>query len=468
MAGIRRMRSRRPAALSRFAGVRSRSTVFATLVVAIAAIVGSFLLLWLLQRALEASAADAAATRAADIAANVSTLPMTAIEKDLQQRTSVDQLIQVLDARGSIVASSSERSREKVLTPMRPAAGVEQTHRANTLRFLEPATPYLLTARGVERENGVYTVVVATSLATQSESMEQLGGYLVLFVPITIIFVALGTWLLVGRSLRPVEQIRATVAGIGTNRLRERLPVPPTGDEIARLAETMNEMLARLDSGQQVQRAFVADASHELRSPLATLDASLQIAGSDPSGHDWADLRETMGLEVTRMEHLVDGLLLLAKADDRGLRMRDEDVDLDDIIAAEVRRLRAKGGIEIHSQIAPVRVLGDAARLQQMVRNLVDNAVVAAQSSVDLTVARSNGAAVITISDDGSGIAAVDRERVFDRFVRLDESRSRNSGGSGLGLAIVREIVRGHGGSVQIDESAAGGARFVVRLPAEN
>ena len=170
--------------------------------------------------------------------------------------------------------------------------------------------------------------MVVTALDTQRESLEYLNSYLIVFVPLTMVLVAAGTWLLVGRSLRPVEQIRRRVASIGSNRLDERLPVPRSYDEIARLAETMNEMLQRLEMSQRVQRSFVADASHELRSPLATLDASLEIAGSDPSGKAWRDLHDVMAVEVTRMERLVDDLLLLARADDQGLRLRREDVDL--------------------------------------------------------------------------------------------------------------------------------------------
>lgn len=461
-----RERSLSPTFLGRrFSGVRSRSTVFATLVVGLGAIAGSVLLFLLLQRALVSSAEDVASSRALDVANGVSTLSMTSVQNDLEEKTRESQLIQVIGPDGTIVASSSERANRKPLTKIRPSPGRLVIERAATLRFLAPSVPYLITVRGVDRGTDVYTVVVATALDAQRDSLERLSGYLIVFVPLTMVLVAAGTWLLVGRSLRPVEQIRRRVASIGSNRLDERLPVPRSYDEIARLAVTMNEMLQRLEMSQRVQRSFVADASHELRSPLATLDASLEIAGSDRSGKAWLDLHDVMAVEVTRMERLVDDLLLLAKADDQGLRLRREDVDLDDILANEARRLRANGSVTVEANIVPVRVTGDEARLGQMVRNLVENAAAAAHGRVRVSVSVSSAAALIEVEDDGDGVSPQERERIFDRFVRLDASRSRNSGGTGLGLAIVREIVRGHEGSITVGVSDLGGAKFDVRLP---
>ena len=445
-------------------GVRARSTVFATAVIALATVMGSILLYLLLQRALVSSAQDVATSRAVDVAQEVGSKPINEVQDDLVRNTKESQLIQVIGANGSIVASSSERAATKPLSGLRPAVGATVSDRVDTLRFLEEGIPYLITARGVDRSGARYTVVVATSLAAQSESLERLNGYLIAFVPLSIILVAAGTWLLLGRALRPVENIRIRAAKIGADHLAERLPVPPTRDEVARLAMTMNEMLARLEGAQQIQRAFVADASHELRGPLATLDASLEIIASDETGTAWTDLKDVMQVEVARMERLVDDLLLLAKADDRGLRLRHEDVDLDDILVSEVRRLRTNERVVVEAQIAPVRTIGDAVRLGQMVRNLVDNAVTAAHSRVRLTLDLTGDHAEILVEDDGDGVDPADRGRIFDRFVRLDASRSRDSGGSGLGLAIVREIVRGHGGTVEITDSELGGARFRVRL----
>lgn len=446
-------------------GVRARSTVFATFVIAIATVMGSILLYTLLQRALVSSAQDVATSRASEVARAIGTVPLSAVRDDLVQNTRENQLIQVIGPDGTVLASSSARAATKSLSTLRPPVGLTVSNQVKTLRFLERGIPFLITARGVDRDGDHDTVVIATSLAAQSESLERLSSYLVAFVPLSILLVAAGTWFLLGRALRPVEHIRIRAARIGADRLAERLPVPPTRDEVARLAMTMNDMLARLEGAQHIQRAFVADASHELRGPLATLDASLEIVASDQTGGAWNDLQDVMRVEVARMERLVDDLLLLAKADDQGLRLRREDVDLDDILLSEVRRLRTNDRVAVEAQITPARVVGDSIRLGQMVRNLVDNAATAAHSRIHLSLSATAAYAQIVVEDDGDGVDESDRDRIFDRFVRLDASRSRNSGGSGLGLAIVREIVRGHGGTVVVGDSGLGGAGFTVTIP---
>jgi signal transduction histidine kinase len=243
------------------------------------------------------------------------------------------------------------------------------------------------------------------------------------------------------------------------------VPVPAANDEIARLAVTMNEMLDRLQAGQDMQRRFVADASHELRSPIASLMAALDVIVADSTGQSGQELHRVMQAETERMRRLVEDLLLLAKADDSGLQLQRADVDLDDLVDNELRRLRAAGGPEVEGDVPPVRVSGDADKLSQVLRNLADNAVQAAHSKVRLTLARHDGTATVQVEDDGDGVPESERDRVFERFVRLDASRDRGSGGSGLGLSIVREVVRGHGGTVEVTESPLGGARFVVSLP---
>jgi len=172
-----------------------------------------------------------------------------------------------------------------------------------------------------------------------------------------------------------------------------------------------------------------------------------------------------MEAEADRMRRLIDDLLLLAKADDNGLQLARTDVDLDDLLDAETRRLRTSTDLSIHADVSPLRVSGDVNRLSQVVRNLADNAVRHADHQIRLALTREHEHALIVVEDDGPGIPPCDRDRVFERFVRLDESRERSHGGSGLGLAIVEEVVRGHGGSVRISDSRLGGARFEVRLP---
>jgi two-component system OmpR family sensor kinase len=260
--------------------------------------------------------------------------------------------------------------------------------------------------------------------------------------------------------------MRTRVAAITGADLSERVPVPPDRDEISRLAQTLNAMLTRIEAGHDAQRRFVGDASHELRSPLATVTAALELARDRPEVLDHALLTETLLPEAARMRNLVEDLLLLAGADERGPSLLLGDVDLDDIVDAECRRLRASSELVVTASIQPTRVRGDVARLSRVVRNLVDNAARYAHHSVDLRVALEDGEGVLVVSDDGSGIPDAERTRVFERFVRLDRDRARAAGGSGLGLAIVAEIVAAHQGSIEVHGSPAGGAEFVLRLPA--
>lgn len=447
------------------ASVRVRSTIAATAVILVGSVVGSVLLIVLLQRTLTATVGANADARAAEVARIVTGGNVANLPKDLAENTGGSQVVQVVDAVGNVVASSSVRAADRPLSRLRPRAGKTMRVDKNSLSTLRTRDPYVLTVRGVSVAGRTETIVIASSVAAQNESVETLLTYLTFLVPAGGVLVAIGMWVLVGRSLRPVERIRSRVATIRSGGVGDRVPVPDSHDEIARLAATMNEMLERLDTGQQVQRAFVSDASHELRSPLASLTVSLDVVGDSPSSERWAEARSVMVSEVARMTRLVDDLLLLAKADDFGLSVPPEDVDLDDIVDQEVRRLRAHRRSGVTASITPVRVWGDRGRLAQVMRNLIENAAAAAQNTVHVGLEKVDGEAQITVEDDGIGIPREQRERVFERFVRLDASRSRDSGGSGLGLAIVREIVTSHGGTVTIGDAPAGGARILVRLP---
>jgi signal transduction histidine kinase len=450
----------------RRASVRSRSTAAAVIVVAVALAVGAAVLLLLLQRALITSVSDAAGGRAADVAGQISEEGTAGLARDLQETTRPSQLIQVLDHRGQVIATSSARVGTTPLAELRPDSGVTEQVEVGTLPLIDDDHPYLIVARGTDYQGQRFTVIVASSVQAQRETVGTVTQYLLIGFPVLLAVVGVAGWLLVGRALGPVERIRSRVQGIGAGDLTDRVPVPATRDEIARLAATMNEMLDRLQAGQETQRRFVADASHELRSPLATLAAALEVADADPTGRAWKDSRPVMAAETDRMRRLVEDLLLLAKADDTGLRMQRTEVDLDDLVEAEIRRLRNAGsGLTVTGDVRPVRVVGDPARLSQLIRNLVDNAVLAAHATVALATAEHDGFAVLTITDDGDGIPEADRNRVFERFVRLDASRARGSGGSGLGLSIVQEITRAHQGTVTLTPATMGGTTATVTLP---
>jgi signal transduction histidine kinase len=240
--------------------------------------------------------------------------------------------------------------------------------------------------------------------------------------------------------------------------------VPATRDEVAALAVTMNTMLDRLEASHEAQRAFVSDASHELRSPLATLTTAGELAlrGDEPTR---TRLLATMNLELTRMRGLVDNLTILARADASDPTTGRGDVDLDDLVDHEVQRLRTTGDKAVQVDLEPVRVWADPQQVAQPLRNLVDNAQRHARSTVRISLRRSGGEAVLQVDDDGPLIAAADRERIFERFVRLDDSRSRDAGGSGLGLAIARAGIRAHSGDVHVVDAPDGWCRFELRLP---
>jgi signal transduction histidine kinase len=310
-------------------------------------------------------------------------------------------------------------------------------------------------------------VYAGASLEHVTESANALRLLLAVGVPLLLLFVGFTTWTLVGRSLEPVEAIRRQVTEISVTALDRRVPEPGTADEIDRLARTMNEMLARLDAAARRQRSFVADASHELHSPLATIRARLEVALAHPDGVDWPRTAEWWLQEQARLERLIDNLLVLAQADG-GVAVRSRQVvDLDELVLRELRDLRARGRVRIDvTGLAGGRVVGDPDQLRRVVRNLLDNAERHAASTVRVELARVDaGRFALAVVDDGPGIAPADRQRVFERFVRLDKARGRRAGGAGLGLAIVREIVTAHGGTAEVEDSAAG-ARLVVRLPA--
>ncbi|WP_284744348.1 sensor histidine kinase [Amycolatopsis sp. RTGN1] len=275
-------------------------------------------------------------------------------------------------------------------------------------------------------------------------------------VPAVALLIGVIAWLAVRRSLRPVEAIRGEVAEIGAHDLSRRVPAPRTGDEIARLAGTMNTMLARLDEAVTRQSRFTSDASHELRTPLASLRTQLEVLLAHPDRLDWRHSCENALLDVTRLQDLVADLVLLGKLDHAGPD-RLEPVALSEVAAAVVA---GRDRIDVDVTGTPV-VRGHRSRLERLLRNLVDNAQRHAASRVAVEVSAADGWAVLSVTDDGPGIPEADRERVFDRFVRLDDARASDDGGSGLGLAIVADIARAHGGTAAVE----GGSRFVVRLP---
>lgn len=311
---------------------------------------------------------------------------------------------------------------------------------------------------------GRLTVYAAEPTDPVSDSTGQLTGALAVGVPVMTVVLGVVAWLLVGLALRPVEVLRRQAAAIPGTDLARRLPPAASRDELARLTDTLNELLSRIESAAVKQRQFIADAAHELRSPVASLTAQLEVAALHPE-RVAPDGNAGLLADTQRLGRLVGDLLALARIDAAPRPTQLRPVDLDDLVLDEVRRMRGRGPRIDAAGVSAARVEGDPAALARVVRNLLDNAVRHAASLVSVSLAVRGSAAQLAVTDDGPGIPAADRRRVFERFVRLDEARARDDGGSGLGLAIVAEVVRTHGGTVIVGDNHPG-ARFVVTLPA--
>ncbi|WP_433306168.1 HAMP domain-containing sensor histidine kinase [Actinoplanes sp. CA-030573] len=440
--------------LRRRLGVRLRSALAAAVVVAIASLLAGVALFVIARIILLDNVTAVANDKAAQVAAAVTGGSDLAglLRPSARERT----VVQVIDASGRVVAASDALAGQGPISGLRPRPGQKATG-----RWEGAGEPFRVVAVGA----GDRIVLVAVSEDSVDDGTEAVLGAILLGLPLLALVVGIATFWFVGRTLRPVEAMRKQAASITSRNLHERLPVPPTDDEIAALASTMNTMLDRIEASAAAQRRFVGDASHELRSPLATVQANADLLeGADLP----ASASRSVGrirTESARMARLVDDLLLLARMDDNPLRVRRQDVDLDDLAYTERERLaELHPGLTVRGTVEPVRVSGDADALLRVVRNLVDNAARHAASEVSITVGGREAYAEIVIANDGPPIRSADRERIFDRFVRLDDSRSRTGGGTGLGLSIARDIVVAHGGTLTVDDRDEGAA-MRIRLP---
>lgn len=437
--------------------MRVRTVCVAVAVVGVALLVGAVALVASSHAALVREVRATAALRAAEAtrALQAGTDPVAAVAGD------DDVVLQVLGPAGEVLAATPNAAGRPALARLSPGQS-----RAIEVPFDDDE----FLAVSVSADGG-RSVLVGLSLDAVEESTQALAALLAVGVPAVLLVVGATTWRSVGRALAPVDAIRAEVDSISAAQLHRRVPQPPTGDEIGRLATTMNRMLDRLERSRARERRFVADASHELRSPIAAIRQHAEVALAHPDRLDTGELARTAHAESLRMQALVDDLLLLAQADEHTLTLRRRPVDLDDLVLAEARRLReatsvAGDSIVVDSSgVSGARVDGDPAALRRMLHNLGDNAARHARSRIALALSERDGWAELHVDDDGPGVPAADRSRVFERFVRLDEARARTGGSSGLGLAIVAEIVAAHGGTAVVEDAPAGGARITVRLP---
>ena len=436
------------------ASVRLRVTLVASIFVLLVTTVGSVVIVVMISHSighsLVLSAREDAAAIHAQLRHGVSPAEAATTGRN-------DVVVQLLDAGGHVVASDRP---ERLKVPLRTTPGVTESTTVPGLTDM-----FTLVARSSHDTGPVRLIIVGRSTEQRDETRAETAGVLAVTVPLVLLVLAGILWMSVGRALRPVEVMRGEADTITAAHLRGRLAVPPGSDEIPRLARTLNAMLDRIDEGQQLQRQFVSDASHELRSPLTVIRQAAEVARAHPDRIGTGALADDVLAEGDRLEQLVSALLLLARMED-GDSGDVEVIDLDDIVLTEVVRTRERWPVEVDAGgVGAGRTRGSAVLLGQVVRNLLDNAGRHATSTVRVSLTERDAYVVLEVADDGEGIPVADRDRVFERFVRLDESRARDEGGSGLGLAIVRKIVETFRGSVEIDDAPSGGARFIVRLP---
>ncbi|WIB76305.1 HAMP domain-containing sensor histidine kinase [Curtobacterium sp. MCPF17_002] len=436
----------------RFRSVRARTTLGAVAVVLVALLVGAAAFVVVLRLVLLDGVRTSAEAGLEQASSRVETDGAAAVSGY------EDVLVQVVDEDGSVLAHGDDAD-----PPALPTA--------DESRWDHDGERWLLVADDVDLPGGgEATLVYGVSLEQSDTALRAAVGLLAFGVPALVVVMGIVTWVVTGRSLRPVERMRTEVDTIRTAQPDARVEVPDTGDEIARLATTMNAMLERLDRSAEGQRRFVSDASHELRSPIATIRQHAEVAAAHPERVDVGELSDVVRSEALRLQDLVSALLELSRLDEGGIGAV-RPVDLDDVALDAVARARTRAGagddgavLVDGAGIGPARVLGNERVLTGVVRNLVDNAVRHAATRVSVGLVDVDGDAVLTVDDDGAGVPPGERDRVFDRFVRLDDARSRDVGGAGLGLAIVRDAVRAHGGTVQVTDAPLGGARFVVRI----
>ncbi|MUM29272.1 HAMP domain-containing sensor histidine kinase [Mycolicibacterium sp. CBMA 295] len=416
----------------------------------------------LLYRFMCADVDNAAVARAQAVADVLRKEPPDEVESVLMDTDHRIVAVQVIDPTGAV----ARRSDGAPNTPMIPVQSGDS--RVGVLATGDDDVR-VSTITVDSRAGGPYTVLVGGGIEPIELMMSTVGQMLAITAPIVAAVAAIVTYLLVRRSLRSVEAIRSRVSEISASDLAERVPVAGRSDEISALAVTMNEMLARIEAGHAAQRRFVGDASHELRSPLATVVSALEIGVTHPDVLDRTLLTTALLPEARRMQSLVENLLLLARADEHGLPLHRIEVDLDDLATAEVARLRRETKLRITAQLSAVKASVDPDSFVRMLRNLADNAARHAAGEVTIVVRAEGDSALVQVADDGPGIPAAQRDKVFERFVRLDSDRSRRGGGTGLGLAIVAEIVAAHNGTVSIDDrEAVPGTVVTVQLPLAN
>lgn len=322
---------------------------------------------------------------------------------------------------------------------------------------------FYVSSTRIETLYGPVVLHVASSLDSVRSTVSRIAKAMLVAVPSLVALVGIMTWFMTGQALRPVESITRRVKAITGSTLHERVPEPKTDDEIGELARTMNAMLDRLERAATGQKRFMSDASHELRSPVASIRTQLETALLAGDATDWPEVAQTVLNEDERLGGLVDNMLAMARLEE-DVRRQPVEVDLDEVVFDQTAR-PTRVTVD-RSRVGAGRVSGVSQELASVVRNLFDNAVRHARSHVAISLATVGPWVRFSVDDDGPGVDPEDRGKVFERFARLQDGRARDSGGSGLGLALSKRIVETLGGRIFIESSPLGGASFVVELPA--
>ncbi|QQC91449.1 sensor histidine kinase [Streptomyces alfalfae] len=480
-----------------FASVRARATLGASLVVALALVAAGAAVLLALRANLTAQAEGRADSAAREVATQLLAGRPYA-ELDLPEED--ENPVQVVDDRRRLLAASEdlERISGTGTAAVKPVAGsggdgtrdgqadgtgdgqADGTGHGDADEASEPGeidedveyssgsatvdgdrADYRFAAVEVSTEDrGDLTVYAGGSLADEQSAVSTALTSMLIGFPLLLAVVAGVTWLVTRRALRPVAAITAEMSAITASEdLARRVPEPDTHDEIARLARTTNETLTALQTSVERQRRFVADASHELRSPIASLRTQLEVGAAHPALLDVEGAVE----DTVRLQELAADLLLLARLD-AGEKPGEARVDLAALVGEELSQ-RTRDRVEVRTELRSVEVSGSRSQLARVLGNLLNNAQRHARSQVTVATRADGAWAVLAVSDDGEGVPPDERERIFERFVRLDDARTRDEGGAGLGLAIARDVAARHGGTLMVREAPSGGALFELRLP---
>ncbi|MFD5142167.1 sensor histidine kinase [Streptomyces sp. NPDC058401] len=450
--------------------VRVRTMLGAVAIVTVALLAACAGLLGVIRHGLVGSAERTALTRAEAVAGVTGSGRLV---DRLAVPEGEDSLLQVVTDDGRVLAASHNLAGRGPVASFEPADGHDAAARSLDLALRPDPRPHpfrLVAVRAKTADGAGVTVYAATSLETARYTQGLILRSMVPGIPLLVLLVAAVTWRSTGRALRPVEAIRTEVAEITERDLGRRVPVPASRDEVARLSRTVNSTLDRLEESMDRQRRFVADASHELRNPIAALRAHVEVGIAHPRLLHGGELLD----DVIRVQQLADDLLLLARLD-AGQTPERTTLDLGDLVRDTLAR-RPEGRVPVSASVsapaeagtagAPALVRGNRGQLARVLDNLLDNAQRHARETVTVTVTTGPGEVVLEVRDDGGGVPGADRERIFTRFTRLDASRSRDAGGTGLGLAIARDIAAAHGGT--LNAGPGPGGRFSLRLPADS